>query len=414
MGTLYQVFSSAPFMGPAIGPVIGGFLGQHRGWRWVAALLTFFSGALTVIGFLFIPETFAPVLLRKRAQRLSQATGQHYMSRQDSAQPTKTKEVFAKALAMPWILLLKEPIVALMAVYLSIIYAILYMLFTAFPIVFQKERGWSPGVGGLAFVGIAVGVALCLAYNIFIENPRYTRKLKAEGGWLVPEQRLHTAMVGSLLLPAGLFIFAWTAVPTRIHWIAPIIGSVPFGCGMLMVFLGILGYLVDSYLVFAASVLAGNTVVRSIFGVVFPLFTKYMFENLGINWAATLIALLALVFAPSPFIFYMYGARLRRRTMFGRIGDDIGQMLKQGMSPSEIQKAMLAKHAAAKSEGQDAQTSSSDATTTSAANNNKEEEMPLAELHRSLSAIEKDEVMDNLSRLERSASRVSQHRPIQV
>ena len=154
------------------------------------------------------------------------------------------------------------------------------------------------------------------------------------------------------MLPAGLFIFAWTAVPTHIHWIAPIIGSVPFGCGMVLVFLGVLGYLVDAYLVFAASVLAGNTVVRSIFGVAFPLFTKRMFDNLGVNWAGTLIACLALLFAPSPFIFYIYGRKIRRSTAFGRIGDDIGQMLKAGMSPVQIQKAMAASAAAKKVESE--------------------------------------------------------------
>jgi hypothetical protein len=78
---------------------------------------------------------------------------------------------------------------------------------------------------------------------------------------------IETDGFGFLLISAGLFIFAWTAVPVHIHWIGPIIGAVPFGCGMVLVFLGVLGYLVDAYLVFAASVLAGNTVVRSIFGV---------------------------------------------------------------------------------------------------------------------------------------------------
>jgi MFS family permease len=289
-------------MGPAIGPIIGGFLGEYRGWRWVAGLLAFFSGFLTVFGFFFFPETFAPVILRKRAAELTRITGKEWKTRQDAGAPAKKAELFKKALGMPWVLLFKEPIVALMALYISVIYAILYMLFTAFPIVFQQERGWTPGIGGLAFVGIAIGVALALAYVVFIENPRYTKKLESEGGWLAPEQRLLTAMVGGVMLPAGLFIFAWTAVPAHIHWVAPIIGSIPFGCGMVLVFLGVLGYLVDSYLVFAASVLAGNTVVRSCFGVAFPLFTKRMFENLGIHWAGTLIACLGLLFAPSPLL----------------------------------------------------------------------------------------------------------------
>lgn len=34
------------------------------------------------------------------------------------------------------------------------------MFFTAFPIVFQEGRGWSTGVGGLAFLGLAGGMIL--------------------------------------------------------------------------------------------------------------------------------------------------------------------------------------------------------------------------------------------------------------
>lgn len=121
------VFASAPFMGPAIGPIIGGFLGEHRGWRWVAGLLCFFSGFLTLLGAILLPETYGPVILRKRAKRLSKITGEVYLSRGDANAPTQARQVFGKALAMPWILLFKEPIVALMALYLSVIYAILYV-----------------------------------------------------------------------------------------------------------------------------------------------------------------------------------------------------------------------------------------------------------------------------------------------
>lgn len=97
----------------------------------------------------------------------------------------------------------------------------LQMLFAAFPIVFQQERGWSPGVGGLSFLGVLVGFILALAYIVFIENPRYTRNvnvshgesfpssnigltpplLQANGGWLAPEARLPPAIIGGFLLP---------------------------------------------------------------------------------------------------------------------------------------------------------------------------------------------------------------------
>lgn len=174
------------------------------------------------------------------------------------------------------------------------------MLFGAFPIVFQQLRGWSPGVSGLAFIGVLVGFNLALLYTILIENPRYNRNLVKAGGFLPAEQRLHPAMLGGLMLPIGLFSFAWTAAPASIHWIAPIICSAPFGFGMVLVFLSVFNYLIDSYLLYAASVLAANSVLRSLFGVGFPLFVAPMFKNLGINWASTLIAFLALACAPLP------------------------------------------------------------------------------------------------------------------
>lgn len=46
-------------------------------------------------------------------------------------------------------------------------------------------------------------------------------------------------MLGGFLLPAGIFWFAWTAYPVSIHWIVSIIATVPFGFGMVLVFLSV-------------------------------------------------------------------------------------------------------------------------------------------------------------------------------
>ena len=67
---------------------------------------------------------------------------------------------------------------------------------------------------------------------------------------------------------------------------------------------------------YAASALAGHTIIRSATGAAFPLFTTQMFENLGINWAATLLGGIALLLAPIPFLFYKYGSRIRTKSSF--------------------------------------------------------------------------------------------------
>ena len=80
-GLAMSLFSIAPFMGPVLGPIVGGFLGMTEGWRWVEGLMAIFSGAIWIIGILLVPETYPPVLLRKRAETLSKMTGKVYRSR---------------------------------------------------------------------------------------------------------------------------------------------------------------------------------------------------------------------------------------------------------------------------------------------------------------------------------------------
>jgi len=101
-----------------------------------------------------------------------------------------------------------------------------------------------------------------------------------------------------------------------LHWSISIIATAPFGFGMVLVFLSIMNYLIDSYVIFAASVLAANSVLRSLFGAAFPLFTTYMYQNLGIHWASSIPAFLALMCVPFPFLFYKYGESIRLKCKF--------------------------------------------------------------------------------------------------
>ncbi|KAL1967131.1 hypothetical protein VTN77DRAFT_3422 [Rasamsonia byssochlamydoides] len=210
--------------------------------------------------------------------------------------------MFGAALLRPWILLFREPIVLILSIYMAIIYGTLYMLFPAFPIVFQEVRGWNQGIGGLAFLGVTVGMMFAVAAALW-DNKRYIRVMQKHQGFAPPESRLPLCLVGGLAIPVSLFWFAWTNYPS-IHWIVSIIATVPFGFGVVTVFLTVVNYVVDSYTIFAASVLAANAVLRSLFGMAFPLFTTYMYHNLGIHWASTIPAFLALACTPFPFLFY--------------------------------------------------------------------------------------------------------------
>ncbi|KAJ5753111.1 hypothetical protein N7520_010028 [Penicillium odoratum] len=319
-GVAMSLFAAAPFLGPVLGPIIGGFLGMNAGWKWVMGFLAAFSGFVWIIGSLLIPETYAPVLLRRRAARLSKLSGKVYESKIDIDQgKVSIGEAFKVALSRPWILLFREPIVFLLSLYMAIIYGTLYMMFAAFPIVYEVDRGWNQGVSGLAFLGIMVGMMLAVIYSLW-DNKRYIRTEEKHQGFAPPEARLPPVMVASTAIPIGLFWFAWTNYPS-IHWSVSIIAGAPFGFGMVLVFLGVMNYLIDAYTIFAASVLAANSVLRSCFGAAFPLFTTYMFDNLGIHWASSIPAFLALACVPFPFLFYKYGASIRKRCKFAAQSD---------------------------------------------------------------------------------------------
>ncbi|KAH8621937.1 Major facilitator superfamily [Alternaria alternata] len=209
--------------------------------------MAIFSGVLWLIYTLLIPETYALVLLRKRAAALLKRTGQVYKSKSDVEQGTKSiGTAFKTALIRPWLLLFREPIVLLLSLYMTVVYGTLYMLFGAFPIVYQQGR--------------AVGMILATSYSIW-DNKRYNKVADASPGGIAPlEARLPPAILGLIVMPIGLFWFAWTNGPS-IHWIVSIIASVPFGFSIVLVFLLIMNYLIDAYLIYAASALAANLVL---------------------------------------------------------------------------------------------------------------------------------------------------------
>lgn len=97
-----------------------------------------------------------------------------------------------------------------------------------------------------------------------------------------------------------------------------------------------MNYLIDAYVIYAASVLAANSVLRSLFGAAFPLFTTYMFENLGIHWASTIPAFLALACVPFPFLFFKFGPQIRKRCKYAAEAERFLRDIQAEKDPQEI------------------------------------------------------------------------------
>jgi hypothetical protein len=208
-------------------------------------------------------------------------------------------------------------------VYISLIYGILYLCFVAYPLIYTGIRGWSGGVTGLSFVGIAVGTVLAIVSEPLARRYVNSHKKDPETGRVPPEASISIICIGCFLCPIGQLWFSWTSVPAIIHWIWPILSGIPFGAGNSLVFIYSSNYLAGCYGIYAASALAGNAVCRSLMGGTLPLAGPAMYTKLTPQWAGTLLGLVQIAMIPIPFVFYKWGEGIRKRSpMIRKLRED--------------------------------------------------------------------------------------------
>ncbi|KAL6705107.1 hypothetical protein ACN47E_007366 [Coniothyrium glycines] len=320
-GLAVAVFSATVFMGPLLAPFIGGFITESSlGWRWTAYISSFMGFIAFGLLLIFMEETYPPVVLINKASELRRRTKNWGIHAKQEEIEVDFKELIVKNVSRPMRILFTEPIVLLISIYMSFIYGLLYLFLTAYALVFQGVYGWGAGIAGLAYFGMVLGQIVAFIV-VILTNPRYVKKLEANNNVPVPEWRLPISMVGGVLFAGGLFWFGWTGYTGNVHWIVPVLSGLFTGFGIFSIFLSLLNYLVDAYLMFAASAMAANTFMRSIFGGVFPLFATFMFNGMGIQWASTLLGCVALVLVPMPVVFYLFGKKIRGKSKFAPAPD---------------------------------------------------------------------------------------------
>jgi multidrug resistance protein len=308
------IWSLGPLLGPVIGPICGGFLVQSISWRWVFWILAIAGGAFGLMLFFVGRETYHPILLERKAAALRKETGNlNLQSKLKLKLPPR--EIFIRAISRPLKMLFLSPIVGLMSTYIAINYGILYLFFTTMTFVFEGQYGFSSGSVGLSYIGIGVGMLIGMGFLGTISD-REIKKQQAIGD-VKPEHRLPLILTlpGAIGLPIGIFIYGWTTY-YKVHWIVPIISTAFVGIGNLTAMMTIQTYLVDAFTIHAASAIAANTVLRSIFGAVLPLAGLDMFDALGLGWGNSLLGFIGVAFIPIPLFFRFYGERIRTNPKF--------------------------------------------------------------------------------------------------
>lgn len=230
-------FSIGPLLGPIIGPVAGGFLAAAKGWRWVFWLLVIVAGAVGVAMLVFLRETYAPVILQRKVKALRKETGNEMLrSKLDAG--LSPRDYFSRGIVRPLKMLVRSPLVAVLSLYISVVYGYLYLMFTSITEVFQEYYHFSTSISGLVFLGMGVG-SMCGLVLYSMTSDRYIKRMAAkEGHGMKPEYRMQLLPLGAFLMPAGFFLYGWTA-QYRVHWIVPIIGTAIIGMGNIIIFMAL-------------------------------------------------------------------------------------------------------------------------------------------------------------------------------
>ncbi|GAA5966722.1 hypothetical protein JCM8115_002789 [Rhodotorula mucilaginosa] len=319
------IYGIGPMLGPVVGSLLGGWL-VLISWRWPMRLMTIIIGINTVCVIAFMRETFGPVLEREwLAQRLQDEDGEKGEPEAivSSAVPQITfHELVIRTFTRPP-RLLANPVCAIFSTYYAYVYSCIFCFIVTIPLLYARHHeptdlftyNWPAGTAGLAYIPLGIGFVGSAITAALTQDRiyRYLSERSRNDG--IPEYRLVVTQIGMVIFPVGLFIFGWTA-QAETHWILPMIGSVVFSYGLMLCFNSLQTYISDAFYPYGAAAMAGATLLRSATGAIMPIFAPIMYRNLGYGVGSTILASVAAVAIPAPFLMFFYGERFRGRFKF--------------------------------------------------------------------------------------------------
>lgn len=208
-------------------------------------------------------------------------------------------------------MLIFSPIILFISLYCAFVFGLTYLLYTTFPSVFEEKYNWGPSLSGLSYLGLTIGMFIAIGW-IGAVSDKKIKQDKANGIDVQPEVRLKPMLWTVLITPLGFLWYGWAAKANNLHWILPVLGTVLIGLGSFAILMPSQVYLVDAFgSETAASSMAANTFLRSLFGAFIPLAGPPLYQGLDLGWGNTLLAFISLLFAPIPWLLWKYGKKLR-------------------------------------------------------------------------------------------------------
>ncbi|KAF2869325.1 MFS multidrug transporter-like protein [Massariosphaeria phaeospora] len=314
-GRSVSLYLLIPLTGAAIGPIVAGFIVEYSTWRWMFWSTTILQVVLEALSLLVLNESYAPFLLRKRAEKLRKDTGNSRyhatIEMRESGRSTMWK--LRRSLSRPLRLLAFHPIIQIQAILSGISYGLLYFALASFSSLHVSAYGESVAMSGLHYIAICVGSILGSQLCGPLMDYAYKRLKSHSGDGGVPELRIPILLPGVFFTPIGFLLYGWAA-QYRLHWLIVDIGAALLALGMQIFDTALHAYIMDAYPEHISSASAATQVLRSLLAFAFPLFSDELYKTLGYGWGNSLMAFLSIgITLPATGILWRYGATLRAR-----------------------------------------------------------------------------------------------------
>lgn len=312
-----SIFTFCAIISTVGAPLYAQYIAQYTtpGWRWIERVQIILSGLVFLMEAVLFKETRGSAILAARAKKLRKETGDDRFRAPGEVEKQGLAQLFRESSLRAVTLLVKEPVVFLYGAYIALAWGVVFLFLSVIPLTFGDLHGWTTGNIGLAYIPLIVGCFLGFFTGLW-QDWMYARKTKQNGGVGVPEARLYGAMIFSPLFAVGMMIFAWTGAYGNVSYWGPLIAECAILLGIYHVFLSVYSYTGDAYQDLASSAIAGQGFLRNMFAAVTPLFGTQMFQGMGIQWAGTMLALLAALLAPLPFVLFAKGETIRAKSKY--------------------------------------------------------------------------------------------------
>ncbi|KAH7161788.1 major facilitator superfamily domain-containing protein [Dactylonectria macrodidyma] len=320
-GKSLGIYLLIPLLGAAVGPIIGGFMAARTTWRWMFWSTSIFQGVMILVSFTTFRETYAPLILKSRAEKLRQETGnQQYQTVQERDYGHKSAlSTLGRALTRPMRLILFHPIIQITSVISAFYYGILYILLSTFSQLWVDQYHQSVEISGLHYIACALGevagaqIGGPLMDHIFRRMQAARSASSRDVELYVPEFRIPLMFPGAFLVPLGLLLYGWAA-QYRLHWLVVDTGIFLVCFGMQIAGMPLTAYVMDAYMEHTSSAAAATQFLKSLTAFLFPLFAPKMYQAMGYGWGSSSMAFAGLIFGfPAPLILWFYGAKLRAK-----------------------------------------------------------------------------------------------------